>query len=463
MKLLMKLISRMFLAVALCMSAPVAFAGDSSYDIDKERVAQEIREQAMSGDLEGATEAVETYEDSFLAEVKLLIASGGDVNAMSSRAYDNHSYLGSAVIFNDARAMQLMLENGAKTTATNEYGFTPLNLAAGVGWGGLDNSWTRWYSFDEDTEGSRVGVAKVLIDYGADVNAKDDGGWTPLNWSAFYNTLDLAKLLIDNGADVNAKGDGGWTPLRNAVGYAVHSGETELVQLLIDNGADVNARTTGQWNGGETPLYMAILMQWTSPGEEVNVIKLLIDNGADVNAKADGGWTPLHVAIFIPPTESKLDLNIMKLLIDNGADVNALSTGDAKNGYTPLDVAVERYLAWASRGSVGTAVGQEAAKLLIEHGAYCNVVTGYLCGEPVAPPEPKADYTGLYANAAFAVAGAFAPSWVDTQTFAFNQGDKLVTGQSLSVPLDDFTFAASRVQVNDLTDYEFSVKWEMEF
>ena len=40
----------------------------------------------------------------------------------------------------------------------------------------------------------------------------------------------------------------------------------------------------------------------------------------------------------------------MKLLIDNGADVNALITGDAKNGYTPLDVAVEEYLAWASRG-----------------------------------------------------------------------------------------------------------------
>ena len=154
---------------------------------------------------------------------------------------------------------------------------------------------------------------------------------------------------------------------------------------------------------------------------------------------------------------------IIKLLIDNGADVNALITGDAKNGYTPLDVAVEEYLAWVSRGSVGLGVGPEAAKLLIEHGGYCNVVTGYLCGEPVAPPEPKADYTGLYANAAFAVAGAFAPSWVDTQTFAFNQGDKLVTGQSLSVPLDDFTFAAKRVQVNDLTDYEFSVKWEMEF
>ena len=87
-----------------------------------------------------------------------------------------------------------------------------------------------------------------------------------------------------------------------------------------------------------------------------------------------------------------------------------------------------------------------------------------LHGESVAaPPEPQADYTGLYANAGFVLASAFAPSWVDTQTFAFNEGNNFITGQSLSVPLDDFTFGATRVQVNDLTDYEFSVKWEMEF
>ena len=77
--------------------------------------------------------------------------------------------------------------------------------------------------------------------------------------------------------------------------------------------------------------------------------------------------------------------------------------------------------------------------------------------------EPKASYDGAIYSAAVIIADGYLPSWVDTQTFAFNQGDKFVTGQSLSVPLDDFTFAAKRVQVNDLTDYEFAVKWEMEF
>ena len=77
--------------------------------------------------------------------------------------------------------------------------------------------------------------------------------------------------------------------------------------------------------------------------------------------------------------------------------------------------------------------------------------------------EPKADYTGLYAIAGVVILGAATPDWIDTQTFAFSEGGNLVTGQSLSVPLDDFTFAATRVQVNNAADYEFGVKWEMEF
>ena len=417
MKPLIKLISRVFLALALCVSAPVAFAGDSSYDIDKERIAQEVREKAMSGDLDGAAAAVETYEDSFLAEVKLWIATGGDVNAKDENGVTPLHW--AAVASAPGRVAQLLLENGAKIVADG-YGYTPLHFAMPAR--------------------NAPSFAKVLIDYGADVNAKSNRGYTPLHLAVKYG-----------------------------VGYGDSYGETELVQLLIDNGADVNAN--------EAPLlYEAILenMLYYRGADVIvgeNVIKLLIDNGADVNARHEklpevesafcDSCTPLHVAIFIPRPESME--NVMKLLIDNGADVNALITGDWNNGYTPLDMAVEEYLAWVSRGSVGPGVGPEAAKLLIEHGGYCNVVTGYLCGEPVAPPEPKADYTGLYANAAFAVAGAFAPSWVDTQTFAFNEGDKLVTGQSLSVPLDDFTFAAKRVQVNDLTDYEFAVKWEMEF
>ena len=380
MKPLINLISRMFLAVALCVSAPVAFAGDSSYDIDKERIAQEIREKAMSGDLDGAATAVETYEDSPLAAAKLLIATGGDVNASINEW--GGTLLHEAAWKNEYRAAQLLLENGAKSRVS-KFGATPLHYAA-------------WKN--------AVEVAKLLLAYGADVEAKHRHGDTPLHTAAGWYSPEVAKLLIDNGADVNARRD--------------------------------NDGQSGYFGGDMTPILYA-LFAW----------------------QRFSGWTDAD--------RDKRD-EVVQLLIDGGADVNAMATTGIKAGYTAKDLMFN----WSWLGT--------ADEALVAAGGRCNQFQYY---EPsphysdefnervyqnlkefcTPPPEPKADYTGLYANAAFAVAGAFAPSWVDTQTFAFNKGDKLVTGQSLSIPVDDFTFAAKRVQVNDLTDYEFAVKWEMEF
>jgi hypothetical protein len=55
-----------------------------------------------------------------------------------------------------------------------------------------------------------------LIEAGADVNAKDDEGLTPLMIAAHYSTPEMVTLLIDAGADVNAKDDDGQTPLMYA-------------------------------------------------------------------------------------------------------------------------------------------------------------------------------------------------------------------------------------------------------
>ena len=386
MKPLINLISRMFLAVALCVSAPVAFAGDSSYDIDKERIAQEIREKAMSGDLDGATEAVETYEDSPLAAAKLLIATGGDVNAKDRWSWTPLHW---AARDNDERTAQLLLENGAKILA-NRHGETPLHVAA-------------WKNTEE--------VAKMLLAYGGDVNVKTSWGDTPLHTAASWFSPEVAKLLIDNGANVNERRDN-----------------------------DGPGTEDGDVSGDMTPILYALFI-WGYNGQAPT---------SDANA-----------------LRHKRD-EVVQLLIDGGADVNAMATTGIRVGYTAKDLMFTYSWLGTADEALVAAGGRCNQFKHYEHSPYHSaerreIVYQTLKEFCTPPPEPKADYTGLYANAAFAVAGAFAPSWVDTQTFAFNQGDKFITGQSLSIPVDDFTFAAKRVQVNDLTDYEFAVKWEMEF
>ena len=81
-------------------------------------------------------------------------------------------------------------------------------------------------------------TAELLIDKGADINAKDDTGGTPLFWAALEGNEEVAELLIRQGADVNAAGPKGWTALHWAVAMA----QKKSVELLIGEGADVNAK-----------------------------------------------------------------------------------------------------------------------------------------------------------------------------------------------------------------------------
>ena len=74
-----------------------------------------------------------------------------------------------------------------------------------------------------------IEAVKQHIANGADVNAKDECGWTPLHYA---ETKEIAELLIAKGADVNVKDKRGFTPLHNA-------DNKEIAELLIANGADI--------------------------------------------------------------------------------------------------------------------------------------------------------------------------------------------------------------------------------
>lgn len=157
-------------------------------------------------------------------------------------------------------------------------------------------------------------VRKALASKDVDVNARDSGhpGDTVLMIAVAQTNPACVKLLIDKGADVNARNSDGYTALMSAV---YHELDLRVAKLLLERGADVNART----NEGLTALHSA-----ASYCNEC-AAKMLLERGADVNARNNQGYTALML--------SKCE-KLTKLLLDNGADVNARNN----EGYTTLQL-----------------------------------------------------------------------------------------------------------------------------
>jgi ankyrin repeat protein len=138
---------------------------------------------------------------------------------------------------------------------------------------------TRLMSLARKGDAERVAF---LLKVGADMGARDAGGWTPLLLASWQGHEPVVRLLLDRGADTSAALPSGWTPLL----LASWQGHESIVRLLLDRGADTSAATTS----GSTPLHIA--SQW---GHEP-VVRLLLDRGADIRAARTDGSTPLSIA-----------------------------------------------------------------------------------------------------------------------------------------------------------------------
>jgi ankyrin repeat protein len=117
--------------------------------------------------------------------------------------------------------------------------------------------------------------------------ARTADGFTALHYPAFFggdDAAEVAKVLIDAGADVNARSENDFSVL--PIHSAVAGGHDDVALVLIDGGADVNARQVNGW----TPLHGAALN-----GSLLSVERLLAA-GADSTARNDDGATAADLA-----------------------------------------------------------------------------------------------------------------------------------------------------------------------
>lgn len=225
--------------------------------------------------------------------LEVLLEKGADPNLRSA---NGELPLDRAILTENSDAIALLLSRGANPNLKDDLGETPLMYAVGG-------------------PASRRDIVLRLLEQGGDLRATNGQGET---LTMLAGSAAVLELLLDKGADPNAKSRDGLTPLMYAVAER-RPGNLAQVKLLLARGAQVNARNAE----GVTALLIA------AHCERFDVLALLLKHGADPNLRSKYGASALMHAAENGSVEAT------RALLAHKADPNAKST----DGDTALKLA----------------------------------------------------------------------------------------------------------------------------
>ncbi len=277
----------------------------------------------------GLTALVHAVNGQHEAVVDRLLDAGAYVDA---RDHSGGTALLAAATIGSVPLVERLLAAGADAKVKTRHGQTALKAAAIYGNAALNRLLTRAGMTAQDRKSladamnmaifqGKLDAFDELLAAGADINAANSDGVTPVFSAVMLGKVELAERLLALGANPNAAKKGGEAPLHRAsmMGYAA------LARALIGVGANVDA--AGEW--GRTPL-LGIAHEFGRfmakvPGGQVACARLLIEAGADLNLRDAEGRTALRVAAESGHVE------LVVILRDAGADVAGLCEAELRH------------------------------------------------------------------------------------------------------------------------------------
>lgn len=132
------------------------------------------------------------------------------------------------------KIVKILTRAGADKDAVDKHGHTPLHLAAQDGCFGVDDNGRTM--FNRTADEGHLEIVRFLVQQGVELDAPSKAGRTALHGATCYGRTQIIKFLIEAGANKEAIDEHGNTPLHLAASFGLE----KVVEILLDAGVNIN-------------------------------------------------------------------------------------------------------------------------------------------------------------------------------------------------------------------------------